>query len=242
MTTNRRRRRHTLRTIGPRSARPFPPPLVVVHRASTALQLGTTTASSAAADAASSPAAVRAFDAVLHVPALAVCVLIAAVFGALQWRVRAIESAVADRTVALRQLRRVKASELSGGTVDASAPVRDAVADYERAHRRVEALRTLAPGVVLRFGAPPDAQGSGGGRGGSVDENTAAAQQFLGIPPPAETERSGDGRLSNLLIAVLVLVALSQLTLLVFLVATDPMASSTTSGVDSHFDLVGGLL
>lgn len=178
------------------------------------------------------------FEPVLNVPALAVFLLIGGIFAALQWRVSAIEEAAVERTKALQRLRQLKAAELIGPIPpDATMQVREALQAYERAYNRVEQLRTVVPGV--RVVPPSQSIGSQ-----SMDENASAAQQFLGIAPPTESidsepTASGNGNLSPVLTAVLLLIALSQLALLVLFTTTDPMASS--SSMDATINVLSGM-
>ena len=163
------------------------------------------------------------FEPILNVPALMVFVLIMGIFLLLQRRVSAIEAAAEVRTLALQRLRTVKAAELSDATPASSEQVQLALRDYEVAYNRVEQLRTIVPGVRV---IPPPSQSLTQER---QRENEAAAKQFLGIEQPklveplAKTEQG----MSPFLATVLILIAFSQIALLVLLITTDPMVSST---------------
>jgi hypothetical protein len=184
----------------------------------------------------------KAFEPVLSVPSLLVFVVIGTIFAALQWRVTAIEAAVASRTRALQRLRHLSAASLSDPTI-ARDTVDTALADYERAYMRVETLRTVGPGMRV---VPPTTPTSRRVR----EENEAAARQFLGI---ASTESShaneslsttndteSDGKLASpILISVLILVGLSQIALLTLLTLSDPMASVSDGTLMDVF--TGGL-
>lgn len=187
------------------------------------------------------------FEPVLNVPAFSVFLLVAAIFAALQWRISAIGKAAEERTAALDRLRRIKAAQLTSDA-DADA-VRAAVRAYEDAYWRVERLRTVIPGVARV--APPPSQSV---NRRVMDENAAAARQFLGIEPEttdqSDESESEEKRLSPVLAGVLAVIALSQIALLVLLVATDPVLTSVVGGggggggdslLDSVVDAVSGL-
>jgi hypothetical protein len=186
------------------------------------------------------------------------------IFVLLQWRIRAIDNAAVQRNVALRQLRNLKALELSDPTLstrwsatsgssstnnssDAStttiSTVQTALEEYRVAYNRMEELRTILPGI--RIVSPPS---SNINRQQELDHEIAA-QQFLGIIPWKENEtensknavsisnenkRSEEERPSPSSLfpsssaavirnTILVLVAISQIALFVFLIGTDPM-------------------
>jgi hypothetical protein len=214
---------------------------------------------------------------------LSIFVVITLVFGFLQWRVAAIGTAVDRRTRALQKLRRIKAMELSGDLLNVdyayskelnlsnnndddddatvidnyyrnqvaeknNARVATATEDYREAVQEVERLRTIIPGFARI--APPPAPTA------VMEENIAAAKQFLGIDlsessrssllPPgprgenraadeadAKTKRRNESDESPLLsspvlIAVLVAVGISQIGLL-FLLSLDPMMPSSSN-------------
>jgi hypothetical protein len=178
------------------------------------------------------------FAPVLNGPAFVSFAIIAVLFGLLQWRVRAIEQAVLERRAALAAVRAAKAVELSqgkgvvgvdddggggGGEVESSASslAQEALRRYRRAYDKVEDLREIAPGVRLR--AP-----------GIVDqENSRAAQQFLGIDPNTDAALSDSSSSTSqnpmapqIALGVLVVVGASQLALLYFMLSQDdPMQS-----------------
>jgi hypothetical protein len=164
------------------------------------------------------------FEPVLNVPALFVFVLIMGIFVLLQRRVSSIEAAAEDRTLALQQLRTLKAKELSDPSPTTTERVQAALRQYEMAYNRVEELRTILPGVRV---IPPPSQSLTQER---QRENEAAAKQFLGIEQPQPLEplaKSTEKGMSPFLTAVLVLVASAQIALLVLLITSDPMVSST---------------
>jgi hypothetical protein len=187
------------------------------------------------------PAAVAVpieFAPVLNGPAFVSFAIIAVLFGLLQWRVRSIEQAGLERRAALAAVRAAKAVELSegkgvvvgvddgggGGEVEsssASALAQEALRSYRRAYDKVEDLREIAPGVRLR--AP-----------GIVDqENSRAAQQFLGIDPNTDAALSDNSSSTSqnpmapqIALGVLVVVGASQLALLFFLLSQDDPTQS----------------
>lgn len=185
------------------------------------------------------------FEPVLNVPAFSVFVLVAILFLSLQWRVAAIEQATTERTRALEELRRVKTQQLAdgnnsnnnnnnnnSGTSSTEVVVQQALEAYEQAYWKVERLRTIIPGLARLVPPPPSSLTPTGIR--SIrEENEAAAQQFLGIVPVQDDDlpsgAADDGErptLSPALVAILAVVALSQIALLVLLVATDPMLTN----------------
>jgi hypothetical protein len=200
---------------------------------------------------------------------LVIFLIITLVFGFLQFRVVAIGSAVDRRTQALQRLRSIKAKQLSGDMLvpnvlvvvdddeqkknDSSDNdkvnllVQQATEEYREALEEVERLRTIIPGFARI--APPPAPTA------IMEENVAAAKQFLGIDlkessrslllPRQEqdtekTKQSRDQKVeqnqeqqqqqnslsSPVLIAVLVAVGISQIALL-FLLSLDPMMPSS---------------
>jgi hypothetical protein len=164
------------------------------------------------------------FEPVLNVPVFIVFVLIMGIFLLLQRRVSAIEAAAEDRTLALQRLRAMKAKELSDPTRATTEQVQSALQQYEQAYNRVEELRTVLPGVRV---IPPPSQSLTQER---QRENEAAAKQFLGIEQPPSLEPSSkttETSMSPFLAAVLVLIASSQIALLILLITSDPMMSST---------------
>lgn len=164
------------------------------------------------------------FEPVLNVPAFIVFVMIMGIFISLQRRVSAIEAAAEERTLALQRLRTIKAKELSYPTRTTTEQVQAALQQYERAYNRVEELRTVLPGVRV---IPPPSQSLTQER---QRENEAAAKQFLGIEQPQSVEPSAKATetgMSPFLATVLVLIASSQIALLILLTTSDPMVSST---------------
>jgi hypothetical protein len=134
-------------------------------------------------------------------------------------RIRAVEEAVERRKAALAQLRVVKSKELSSvgdERPDASA-VAAALREYENALRGEENMRTLFPGVKIVAPNGPAAASA---------EDVIAAKQFLGIDlePARNDDKEETKGLSAGSIALLAVVALSQLALL-YMLSFDPMAS-----------------
>jgi len=183
--------------------------------------------------------AVSEFEPVLNVPALFAFVVIAVVFGLLQWRIAAIGRATDRRNDAVRALRDVKSRQLNGEYYDrndidsedddeTNDLVKRALDEYREAYEEVERLRTIAPGV--RVIAPPSAQES-------LTENVAAAQQFLGITPEGENEkqqRQGrNGILSGAAAVLLGVIALSQLALLVLFLLDLDSSKEVLNAIDS---------
>lgn len=170
------------------------------------------------------------FEPVLNVPALGAFLFIASIFVFLQWRIRSIEQASEQRTIALDQLRSIKAKALSAVGDDAidSKEVDQAIELYRKAYYEVENLREVIPGVRI---VQPPSQSTSRQR---MDENRAAAQQFLGITPEKEdsnvgstidTTNLGKGNgLSMLQTGALVFIAISQVSLFFFLLI-DPMTN-----------------
>ena len=180
------------------------------------------------------------FEPVLNVPAFSVFVLVALLFVSLQWRVSAIGRAAEERTRALERLRLVKTQQLTTGNSprmqkngnndsdnddDNDDVVQQALQAYEGAYWKVERLRTVIPGMA-RLVPPP----SQSWNRQIMDDNDAAAQQFLGIAPEREEQgpvnEDEQKQLSPVLVAVLLAVALSQMALLVLFVASDPMMTN----------------
>ena len=186
------------------------------------------------------------FEPILNVPAFSVFVLVAILFVSLQWRVAAIGRAAEERTRALDRLRLVKTRQLTTGDFSQRRKnddgdddddhdddvVQRAMKAYEGAYWKVERLRTVIPGMA-RLVPPP----SQSWNRQIMKENEAAAQQFLGIIPEREDQGPGNEeerkQRSPFLVAVLVVVALSQMALLVLFVASDPMMT-TGLGVDGY--------
>ena len=191
------------------------------------------------------------FEPVLNVPAFTVFLFIMSIFVFLQWRTRAIDIAAFERNVALRQLRSLKALELSDPTMfngpngnNDNNKVQVALEEYQRAYDRVEELRTIVPGV--RIVSPP----SSNMNRQQQQEHEIAAQQFLGITPLKDEDDENHGTsgtepnklkriheeshslttsptmVRNVLLAI---VAISQIALFLFLIGTDPMMTSSFS-------------
>jgi hypothetical protein len=154
---------------------------------------------------------------VLNVPALASFLVVTAIFLFLQFRVASIGRAAEERTEALGALRSLKAKELTGEA--SPAEVNLALAKYRETYDRVEELRTVVPGARI---VPPPSQSLSRER---MDDNTAAARQFLGIESEAPVGKDDDTERSLPLPLALLLavVAASQIGVLVLL-SVDPMA------------------
>lgn len=188
------------------------------------------------------------FEPVLNVPAFTVFLFIMSIFVLLQWRIRAIDNAALQRNIALQQLRTIKALELSDPTLSngTNNTVQSALQEYQRAYDRMEELRTVLPGV--RIVSPP----SSNINSKQQQDHEVAAQQFLGIIPLKEDddddannrktsktmpneqrlneERTSSPLLPNMIRNVLlVLVALTQILLFLFLIGTDPMMPASLS-------------
>lgn len=164
------------------------------------------------------------FEPILNLPALGSFLLIFAVFSFLVQRTSAIEKAAEDRTRAVEKVRKLKSLALSGDA--AQEDVDRAIASYRDAYEKVEKLRYVIPGVA-RITPPP----AGSLSRKFMEENEMAARQFLGIEPEEAsvvTGQSEDGSkgtgLSPILVAVLAVVAASQIILL-GLLSSDPMST-----------------
>jgi hypothetical protein len=159
------------------------------------------------------------FEPIVNAPALGSFIVIVVVFSLLQMRIRAVEEAVERRKAALVQLRAVKSKELS--SVGDERPDANAVAaalrEYEDALRGEENMRTLLPGVQIVAPNRPAATSA---------EDVIAAKQFLGIDLDPARNEGKEERMgwSAGSIAVLAVVALSQLALL-YMLSFDPMES-----------------
>ena len=163
-------------------------------------------------------------------PALGSFLIILLVFSLLQWRISAVEKAAGRRKEALEQLRVVKSKELSsvGDARPDAEMVSNALREYENALNEEKSLRTVVPGV--RIVAP-------NGPAENSYEDIAAAKQFLGVDlePGREKEEERTG-LSTGAVAVLAVVALSQLGLL-YMLSFDPMGAYTSLGGQPPADL-----
>ena len=211
-------------------------------------------------DSSSSITVVPTFEPILNVPAFTVFVFILSIFVLLQWRIRAIDQAAFQRNVALRQLRNLKALELSDPTLSMgtnSTKVQTALQEYQRAYDNMEELRTILPGI--RIVSPP----SSNFNSKQQEDHEIAAQQFLGIAPLKEiddndvnnnskTQESPDEKrmkeqrqllespfpLSPTTIRniILIFVAITQIALFLFLIGTDPMMPLSKSNTKIQFD------
>lgn len=164
------------------------------------------------------------FEPVVNIPALGSFLFIAIVFSFLILRVRAVEQAVERRKAALSDLRQVKSAELSSSSAETrpdADTVKRALQEYQDALKSEDELRTLIPGV--RVVAPNQPAGAN-------EEDVAAARQFLGIDldsaPKEEEEKKG---LSTGSVAILAVVALSQIALL-YMLSFDPMETYNSFG------------
>lgn len=168
----------------------------------------------------------QVFEPVVNIPALGSFVFIAIVFSFLIMRVRQVEEAVERRKRALADLRQVKSNELASGNV-AEGTVASALKEYEDALKSEDNLRTILPGV--RVVAPNQSAATN-------EEDVAAARQFLGIDldesSSASTTRRDEAERTGLSagsVAVLIVVALSQLALL-YMLSFDPMDAFNSFG------------
>mmetsp|Transcript_3304 Transcript_3304/g.4830 ORF Transcript_3304/g.4830 Transcript_3304/m.4830 type:complete len:243 (+) Transcript_3304:35-763(+) len=160
------------------------------------------------------------FEPVVNVPALSSFLIIAVGFGLLQSRINAIGQAVSRREKALNDLRSTKCREISSDGEDrpSSEDVTASLTEYENALLYEEKMRTIIPGVRIR--APNNAMNN--------EEDVAAAKQFLdldlksGEQKEVSEQQEGNG-MSSGAIAVLAIVALSQIALL-YMLSFDPMA------------------
>jgi len=168
----------------------------------------------------------RDFSPQLNVPALASFLFIASVFTLLQLRVAAIARAAERRTEALDKLRDIKAKELSGDVSEEQ--VQAALRAYKETLEEVENLRTVIPGVA-RIAAPP-ADTLNRER---MDDNVAAAKQFLNIDLEESKQEEKKTGLSLPLKILLGVVAFFQIGVLLLL-SLDPIVTSKT------FDSVAG--
>lgn len=161
------------------------------------------------------------FSPVLNVPALSSFSVIFCIFVLLQLRVRSIGRAADERTKALEELRRTKANELGG---DAStADVERALENYRRTYERVEDLRTVVPGLARIV--PPPSQSMTRER---MNDNDAAARQFLGVESDVPAQNNDENEEKSLplpLALLLAVVAISQIGVLLLL-SVDPITSN----------------
>mmetsp|Transcript_31944 Transcript_31944/g.49013 ORF Transcript_31944/g.49013 Transcript_31944/m.49013 type:complete len:235 (-) Transcript_31944:25-729(-) len=163
------------------------------------------------------------FEPVVNVPALSSFLIISVGFGLLQNRINAIGQAVSRREKALNDLRSTKSREISSDGEDrpSSEDVTASLTEYENALLYEEKMRTIIPGVRIR--APNNAMNN--------EEDVAAAKQFLDIDLKSGDRKEvsevqeGNG-ISSGGVAVLALVALSQIALL-YMLSFDPMASTS---------------
>lgn len=165
------------------------------------------------------------FEPILNVPALGSFLLIFAIFSFLVQRTSAIEKAADDRTKAVENVRKRKVQALNGEATQEDLD--SAIASYREAYDKVEQLRYVIPGIA-RITPPP----AGSLSRKFMEENEIAARQFLGIEPdessavadPPENDVSTATGLSPILVAVLAIVATSQIILL-GLLSSDPMST-----------------
>lgn len=174
----------------------------------------------------------QVFEPIVNVPALGSFLFIAIVFSFLILRVRQVENAVERRKAALTELRQVKSQELSGGVSESA--VAKALKEYEDALNSEEDARVIIPGVRVVAPNQPAARN---------EEDVAAARQFLGIDLSDESSASASSKkekertgLSTGSVAVLAVVALSQIALL-YMLSFDPMDTFNTLGGSSPPDL-----
>ncbi|GAX14383.1 hypothetical protein FisN_11Hh159 [Fistulifera solaris] len=163
------------------------------------------------------------FEPILNVPALGSFLLIFAIFSFLVQRTSAIEQAADERTRAVERVRKLKSLALRGDATPEE--VDQAIQSYRDAYDKVETLRYVIPGVA-RITPPP----AGSLSRKSMEENEMAAQQFLGIEPEESNVEKTDNEnqqtgLSPILIAILAVVATSQIMLL-GLLSSDPMSAT----------------
>jgi hypothetical protein len=163
------------------------------------------------------------FEPILNVPALGSFLLIFAIFSFLVQRTSAIEQAADERTRAVERVRKLKSLALRGDATPEE--VDQAIQSYRDAYDKVETLRYVIPGVA-RITPPP----AGSLSRKSMEENEMAAQQFLGIEPEeSNVDKTGNENqqtgLSPILIAILAVVATSQIMLL-GLLSSDPMSAT----------------
>jgi len=176
----------------------------------------------------------QVFEPVINIPALGSFLLIVVVFSLLQIRISQVNEAAVRRKEALTELRRIKSSELSSEGKDrpTSEQIQQALQCYETSLSNEESLRTIIPGI--RIVAP-------NGPVSSSQEDIRAAKQFLGIDLSTdstgnETRQEG---FSFGAVAVLAIVALSQLCLL-YMLSFDPMTANdvyTTIGGDPPMNM-----
>lgn len=199
---------------------------------------------------------IQTFEPVVNGPALSAFLLVVVVFGLLQLRINAISLAANRRTEALKNLREVKAKQLSSENFsDAekiSYLVDEAKDEYSMALQQEANLRTIIPGVRIVAPNRPDFS----------DENVAAAKLFLDMdlvadynPDTSNTSpnktlnnepkkgkdistswllnkdsKMGDKSdpnkgFSNGAIAIMTLIAISQIALL-YMLSFDPMKAN----------------
>mmetsp|Transcript_6085 Transcript_6085/g.7065 ORF Transcript_6085/g.7065 Transcript_6085/m.7065 type:complete len:281 (+) Transcript_6085:77-919(+) len=199
----------------------------------------------------------QTFEPQVNSPALLSTLVIAIVFGFLQLRIKNIGQAAIRRNDALKSLREIKAAQLGPADDPkrpSADDVRAAVADYEMALNEELSLRTIIPGV--RIVAPNDPKSKEEdvaaakqflGRDLKDDDRDEDQSNVVRQPDEErkrlllQSRRRFDGKtgsssvdkndaeegISNSAKAVLLLVALSQIVLLIIL-SVDPMTAGDT--------------
>lgn len=165
------------------------------------------------------------FEPILNVPALITFLLITTVFSALIVRTQQVEDAVRMRKIRQEEVRALKLKEIGEGAV-APDRIRQTLQLYEDAVRQEEKLRNILPWVRI---VPPSSSDR------KEEEAQAIAKQYLGEDfnigvPKRYNEKREDGEsgsLPGVAIAVLAIVALSQVGLLAFFsFGADPMSGN----------------
>jgi hypothetical protein len=189
------------------------------------------------------------FEPILNIPAFSVVLMIGTVVALFQIRIRAIEQASQQRTVALQHLRSIQVKSLSAVGEDAipSEDVQNAIEVYRQRYQEVEKLRQILPGVRI---IPPSQSNTRR----MMDDNEKAAQQFLGIVPTQydnddddqgnndigidrKKKAMGDKGLTTFQKVIIAFIVLSQCSLLFFL-TLDPL---TSNHVLDFIDAVTGM-
>mmetsp|Transcript_13 Transcript_13/g.17 ORF Transcript_13/g.17 Transcript_13/m.17 type:complete len:214 (-) Transcript_13:174-815(-) len=158
----------------------------------------------------------QSFEPQVDTSALVSFSLIVCVFSLLQFRINQVNDAAILRKSALEKLRAIKSKELANDGIS-SVEVEDAVSAYKDCMENEEKLRTLIPGI--RIVAP-------NGPASASEEEVAAAKQFLGVDLREGIKKtSKENGMSNVAVAVLALVGLSQIALL-YILSFDPLQQS----------------
>jgi hypothetical protein len=165
------------------------------------------------------------FDPVLNVPSLVTFLFIAVAFSALIVRTNQVEDAVRGRKERLQALRMLKSRKLAGDDAISAIQIEEALKLYERAVRNEEALRNIpVPGGRAEVRIIPPSAGDA-----REEEARLIAKQFLGqdfdIGVP-KREVDATGKLPTAAVAVLAVLALSQVSLFAFL-TFDPMGAKS---------------